>query len=636
MKHSLLAALFITAYLGAFGVSAANELSSNIMRRVNTANQSLDKVAEMIESGKADLTGSELKNAQQEYDNIHQYYGGTFDPKNPTLVKLKGRIDELTAKAQGAQEAPAKAKALAPAAKIEAKGEPAAAPATAQQSSPSKELSSNIRRRMKTIEGQLKTVEKLTAKGQDASVSIATARQEFKNIHDYYKGSFDPNDPELVALEARIDAAEKAMRSAVAAKDKATAVESRMEITGMPGQMGEHLMEVGRDLLNMEQRLDTAYKGNSPGTYYTGAKNDLDYAEKKLAEFNDRYAGKYDPEHEAYVQVTQRIENGRLAVAKLKQAGEAAQAATDQAAQKKYAADVERIMSKYQNQAPTSKIHAANVGRMVWADKMVGFKDQDRIETRDTFRLTDPIFARVYLPQSLGNTPVYDADGKPSENYEYRYEFRLFIDGQEMVDKFGVFSESKLNGEAGETWTTWQIALNPVPFDNDFQKEAEAWRRVTRLLTPGKHNVRLELWGSQGQFKSREPLSVGEFALHVAKGDRVAAAASFPSDSHNGGDVQALRGAMTTALVGPVAKTPDEVLQVSVTSDWKEGIYRDTKKRYRSVSGAVLWQDTDGDGVCRFVTYNFVSDHLGGSDWTPVKFKSFCLSCPEGDTECPK
>ena len=90
------------------------------------------------------------------------------------------------------------------------------------------------------------------------------------------------------------------------------------------------------------------------------------------------------------------------------------------------------------------------------------------------------------------------------------------------------------------------------------------------------------------------------------------------------------------ALVGPVAKNPDEVLQVSVTSDWKEGVYRVTKKRYRSVSGTVLWHDTDGDGVCRFVTYNFVSDHLGGNDWTPVKFKSFCLSCPEGDTECPK
>ena len=68
---------------------------------------------------------------------------------------------------------------------------------------------------MNTIEGQLSIVEKLTAKGQDASVSIATARQEFKNIHDYYKGSFDPNHPELVALEARIDQAEKGMKSAV-------------------------------------------------------------------------------------------------------------------------------------------------------------------------------------------------------------------------------------------------------------------------------------------------------------------------------------------------------------------------------------------------------------------------------------
>lgn len=42
------------------------------------------------------------------------------------------------------------------------------------------------------------------------------------------------------------------------------------------------------------------------------------------------------------------------------------------------------------------------------------------------------------------------------------------------------------------------------------------------------------------------------------------------------------------------------------------------------------------DGVCRFITYNFVSDHAGGNGWTPVRFKSFCTGCPEGDTECRK
>ena len=47
----------------------------------------------------------------------------------------------------------------------------------------------------------------------------------------------------------------------------------------------------------------------------------------------------------------------------------------------------------------------------------------------------------------------------------------------------------------------------------------------------------------------------------------------------------------------------------------------------------MLWFDKDKDGICRFTTYKFIKDRKGGK-WSRLRFKAFCLSCPEGWTRC--
>ena len=101
-----------------------------------------------------------------------------------------------------------------------------------------------------------------------------------------------------------------------------------------------------------------------------------------------------------------------------------------------------------------------------------------------------------------------------------------------------------------------------------------------------------------------------------------------------GRGLDALLGPVPT--LDPVAKSPAEILKVAVTSDWKYGLYLVTRQRFRKINGTVLWHDTDGDGVCRFVTYKFVSDHAGGRNWTPLRMRAFCNGCAEGDVRCPK
>ena len=95
MKHTLLLTLLFTILVFNFGEALSQDLSANIMRRVNAANLELDKAEEQIRTGKSELAPAKLKTAQTEYDNIFNYYKGSFDPDHPTLIKLKERIEKI-------------------------------------------------------------------------------------------------------------------------------------------------------------------------------------------------------------------------------------------------------------------------------------------------------------------------------------------------------------------------------------------------------------------------------------------------------------------------------------------------------------------------------------------------------------
>ncbi len=600
------------------GSALSEDLSSNIMRRVNAANQYLDKAEEQIKVGSTDLAPGNLKSARQEYDNIFNYYSGSFDPDHPTLTSLKDRMDRLEAQLS----------APAPTTQVKDDSQP-----TGQA-----ELSSNIRRRIDAADRHLDWVNKAAAKGSDDPGELNAAKMEYDNIFEYYKGSFDPNHPDLVALKNRIDAAEKAANQGVAKTNQSAPLESNQRtVDDLPSQMGEDLIGVANSLRSLENALKTANSSHNPGSYVQGVKMDLDIVENKFSTFNSTYQSQLPTQHQSYIQVQSRVQNGRDEWAKLDGQAQAAVNTQQTAASAAFAADVARINGKYSQLDPTSTLHRNNPGRMVWSTKQISIGDQDNLTPQNTFKLTDPIFGRLYIAYSLGNTPIYSQSGgsKPETNDHFGYEFKLFIDGQEKVYKFDVFDSGTLNGAAGETWTTWQFAPNPVPYDETFNMEAEAWRKTTQGLSAGTHAVRFEMWGVQGSYRSREAMSVGEFSLIVGQGDRVASGLKFPSDNYGEKDLKKVREAMKKAMVGPVAKSPGEILKVAVTSDWKTGVYSDSKRRYKTITGAILWHDKDGDGSCRFTTYNFVSNHTGGDNWDPLKFKSFCNGCPEGDVDCP-
>ena len=203
VRQSILFVALLTFVTGGICLSmtdlaTAQDLSSNIMRHVNEANDFLDKAEEQIRTGKEEHAPRQLKGAQKQYDEIFSFFKGSFDPEHPTITALKQRIASVEAQISGA-EAPA-----------------AVQTPSSSSTANSNDLSANIRRHINEADIKLEYVNQSTKTGNRDIRSLQFAKASYENIFEYYKGTFDPNHPDIIALKERIDQAEQAMNAAYA------------------------------------------------------------------------------------------------------------------------------------------------------------------------------------------------------------------------------------------------------------------------------------------------------------------------------------------------------------------------------------------------------------------------------------
>jgi hypothetical protein len=284
------------------------------------------------------------------------------------------------------------------------------------------------------------------------------------------------------------------------------------------------------------------------------------------------------------------------------------------------------------DQGMTSSTHTSHAGQIVFSTQEIKFRNEDSSKLRESFRLGEPIYGRLYFSQSMGNTPLFHSQqgselGSTSGR-EGRWELKVYVDGENQDMRFGAFTDGKVSEKAEQEWTTWQLNLAP---DKDEFKESritDPWIKLAARLKPGTHSIKLEFYATQGQYRSK-PMATGSFDLVVAEGDSFSAG-EFPKSTYTGSDLESLKETMKSALKGPVAKSASEILDVSVTSDWDYGRYTDTLVEYRKIQGTVLWEDKDGDGVCRYTSYSFIQDK-SGNGWGPLRFKAFVNGGPEGN-----
>jgi len=288
------------------------------------------------------------------------------------------------------------------------------------------------------------------------------------------------------------------------------------------------------------------------------------------------------------------------------------------------------------DQGITSPTHRANVGKIVFSKAEIPFRKEDPNKLETTFRATDTVYGRVYLAKAVNNTTLH-LSGKTAKATEGRYEVKVFVNGKNKAMRFGVFRQQKLKAKSANQWTSWRFEPHPVAgYKYADKQDTTRWAKIINTMPPGTHKVRVEIHVVEGQWRSKGPVAAGEISIIKKKGDRLGGGGKFPVDAYNGGDKAALKKAIRKALLDSrTAKSAKEIKDIALVTQWQEGRYRGTLVKYRKITAAVLWADKNSDGFCRYVSYNFVKD-AKGKKWGPVRFKSFCNSCQEGDVACPK
>lgn len=657
----LMAAVFVFSPTDALSAYQGQQLKGTVGYQLRKMDDKLDKVEKYLKfnappKSRYDSAVTYLEAADQAHKQILDYEMGKFDNQHPHYVTVVRRLEDLRAQVKALKQSMDGQSGQA--------ATPAAAPKKADLAAlKGQKLKGTVGYQLRKMDSYLDEAERALkadtspeSKLDAAKRSIEAADYEHKQILDYEMGKFNAQHPHytgvvqrLEDLRAKVNAFGKTMASQQSSAPQPAGQNNKpwlkkkknvWEGTGSSGLLVGMEVGLGRvstaagSVVKITERGVTAEYVKS-GANYQGEgeqiKTRLKVAEQEWAETTKKYSGRFDKSNKYYRQVEGELNQARAAAEKFYKYHGLYGHKQSQAA-----AEALKPAWHYPSQGATSQVHQKNVGRIVWSKQIIQFRDQDQAKLENSFSLSDHIYGRVYFTDSIRNVPVFSkVDRRPQENTANSFEIKLFIDGKNTPISFGVFLQNRLGEPQAKKWTTLQFSPNPSKPDPGFEQQInQAWHKATRKLAPGSHQIRFEWWGTMGQLRTKNPLTVGEFTLNTAQGERMALAGKFPADVYTGSDLARLKEQMADSLVGPVTKNRAEIKRVAVISKWRHGVYRKTGKSYRMITGAILWADKDGDGVCKYTSYNFISDSLGGDSWTPVRFRSFCTSCPQAEIQC--
>ena len=174
----------------------------------------------------------------------------------------------------------------------------------------------------------------------------------------------------------------------------------------------------------------------------------------------------------------------------------------------------------------TSEMHGNNIGKILFSDEKIQFRNEDPSKIKSRFNVTDHIYGRMYLISSIANDTLYVRSEKDKDQREglqlvlnkkkvwvtrgskyhrdARAEYRLFINGElsNWTIQNVTFTEESLHH------TTRQVWLAPKPEDEPVSRY---WLEELDKLPEGEHQIRIEYVPQGGNIM--RPLATGEFIL---------------------------------------------------------------------------------------------------------------------------
>ena len=254
-----------------------------------------------------------------------------------------------------------------------------------------------------------------------------------------------------------------------------------------------------------------------------------------------------------------------------------------------------------ETQGVTSALHEEHVGEILFTTTPIPEGGPAASQFVDSAELGPDLYVQAYMPDSLYNATVKDAELEPSVTMAAHLTVR--IDGSECEALFG-------RGNEFMDWRLHSTTLSSALVARDGGDLPEAFGRcVAKLqssLTPGAHELELEIRARSTKPRpgETEPLATGHLTLTV-KGTTLdpthRSLCQMPQATHSDASVE-------QAFEKRLGAGVREVRLLS----------RDWIVNHHDLTGAILSRYylaavavTDDDGTCSYVTDTFMQQYTG-------------------------
>lgn len=179
-------------------------------------------------------------------------------------------------------------------------------------------------------------------------------------------------------------------------------------------------------------------------------------------------------------------EKSKTPIGKALAAGEFQVKTTEAGIQKLYSSG--RVPAKYQpkpDNGITHDLHSKNMNKIVWSTNEITKAETSDAAFKNSFSsLAGGIYGRVYLPKSIHN---YGASiGDPNV---CNYALNFYLDGKLA----GHSHYNKMEDDACEKWTTWQVVLAPLASDDYAYSMSEDFANMLKKTKEGTHKLKVEM-----------------------------------------------------------------------------------------------------------------------------------------------
>lgn len=199
-----IAAAMVMVCSCAFGQEKLNAMVAYSLKKVPPALEKADKLATQGDVQNAKVY---LESAQKMWDMIHKDFKGKFDENHPDIVAVRKQLEAVKAKVEGS---------AAP------KEETSAVPAATGGPTASEPLPSTMVYEMKQFGNLERIMEYVEAMElQNAKDAMERAQIGWDTKKEWNKGKFNPNHPDVVALDARFAEVTKAVNALGSKADNA-------------------------------------------------------------------------------------------------------------------------------------------------------------------------------------------------------------------------------------------------------------------------------------------------------------------------------------------------------------------------------------------------------------------------------